>query len=104
MVDLGPGIGHEAGGTRPVVIVSGDIANVAPVLVAVVPATAFNGPARSGVVVPADRSGHPNDLLVAATQVRVLDARRFLGQPIGIVPEDLLAKVTFALKVYLDIL
>lgn len=103
VADLGSSVEHEAGGVRPVVVVSGDVANAVPVLIAVVPATVLTGSGRSGLVVPADRSGHPDDLLVTATQVRVLDASRFPEQAAGAVPDDLLAKITFTLKVYLDI-
>lgn len=103
VIDLGPAVGYEAGGVRPVVVVSNDVANEVPVLVAIVPAvSAAATSSRAGVAVPADRSGHPEDLVVL-TQVRVVDAQRFTGGASGSVPDDLMAKITFALVVLLDI-
>lgn len=102
VIDLGPVVGHEVGGVRPVVVVSNDVNNEVPVFVAVVPATNA-GENRLGLVVPAARSGRPDDIVVLTPHVRVVDARRFPDQPSGAVPSDLLTQITFALKVYLDI-
>ncbi|HEY1191401.1 MAG TPA: type II toxin-antitoxin system PemK/MazF family toxin [Gemmata sp.] len=104
VVDLGPVVGHEAGGVRPVVVVSNDVANLVPVLVAVVPTIRLaDSTTRAGVVVPAGRSGYPDDLVALATHVRVLDASRFPEHPAGSVPVDLMAKIDLTLKVLLDL-
>ena len=102
VVDLGPAVGHEAGGVRPVVVMSNDVSNEAPVLVAAVPAANSDEP-RVGPAVPAARSGYPVDLVIQARQVRVLDAGRFPEGASGAVPADLMDRLTTSLKVFLDI-
>jgi mRNA interferase MazF len=93
VIDLGPGVGHEAHGAQPVVVVTNDVSNETPVMVAVVPALSAPDPPPVGVAVPAARSGHPHDLIVLATQVRVVDARRFAAPASGTVPDDLYSRL-----------
>lgn len=58
LVDLGPPIGRELGGPRPVVVVSSDVFNAAPMLVIVVIGfEAGSLPGSLGTVVSAPLSG-----------------------------------------------
>ena len=104
VADLGPPLGNERGGARPVVVVSDDVSNLYPYMVAVVAGedTATMS-AKSGLLVPAAESGAPMDIVFLTHQLRALDPSRFSDQPCGVVPPHLMVKLAFALKVYLDI-
>jgi mRNA-degrading endonuclease toxin of MazEF toxin-antitoxin module len=94
VVDLGPGVGREASGVCPVVVLSSDVITLAPMLVVVVPAVdASDHRAVVGVVEAGAESGHPSDISVLARQPRALDPGWFPEQPSGRVPEALLKKI-----------
>lgn len=102
-VDLGPAVGSEMGGVCPVVVISNDLANERPLLVAVVPAIAATaGEAKPGLVT-AEQSGYPIDLVVLATQSRALDPSRFPEHPAGFISAERVAKIGFAPRIYLDL-
>ena len=104
LVDLGPDVGREIGGVRPVVIVSNDAVNAIPLLVGVVPVVNLSDPiAVLGVLVTAAESGFPTDISVLATQPRSLDPSRFPEHPSGAVPPVLMEKINFALGVFLGL-
>ena len=104
LVDLGPPIGRELGGPRPVVVVSSDVFNAAPMRgIVVIGFEAGSLPGSLGTVVSAPLSGLATEVVFWPTQVRVLDPQRFPASPAGIVPTDLLAKIVDALKGYLDL-
>ena len=104
VVDLGPGVGYEASGIHPVVVMSNDVILAFPLLVAVVPAVdASDINASVGILVPAADSGYSGDIAVLARQPRVLDASRFPAQPSGVVPDKLLKLVSAKLRGELDL-
>lgn len=104
VVDLGPGVGHEASGVRPVVVVSNDVNNATPLLVLVVPAVSTSDvTAALGIPVPAADSGYTTDIAVLARQPRTLDASRFPDQRAGVVPDGVMKKIDYVLIVELDL-
>lgn len=104
VVDLGPPFGNERGGTRPVVVVTSDLHNQPPYIVAVVLGEdAATLSAKAGVLVPASESGAPIDIVFFTNQIRTLDPSRFPPQPVGVVPQALLDKLMGVIKAFLDI-
>lgn len=104
VVDLGPGVGREASGVCPVVIVSNDVSNSVPLFVSVVPAVDASAIiARLGILVPASGSGYPADIAVLATQPRTIDPSRFTAGPVGAVPVALMDRISYSLRGYLDL-
>ena len=71
VVDLGPPLGNERGGTRPVVVVSDDVSNLYPYMVAVVAGEdAATMSAKAGLLVSAAESGTPADIVFFTHQLR----------------------------------
>lgn len=104
VVDLGPGVGREASGVCPVVIVSSDVYLSGPLFVVVVPTVGTaDANAVVGVRVTAAESGYPNDLAVLARQPRMLDPSRFPEHPSGAVPTHALTAIDDKLKLELDL-
>lgn len=104
VVDLGPGIGYEASGVRPVVIVSNDVNNVSPLIVLVVPAVPVSDfLAPTGIRAAAADTGYSEDLAVLSRQPRALDASRFSGPPLGTIPAAVMALVDVKLAVEFDL-
>ena len=104
LVDLGPGVGYEASGIRPVVVVSNDVNNLSPLVVLVVPAVPTSDTlATIGIRVPAVDSGYAEDIAVIERHPRALDASRFPNQPSGGIPDSVMAKIEWALVVELDL-
>jgi mRNA interferase MazF len=104
VVDLGPGVGREASGVRPVVVVSNDVYLVGPLFVTIVPAVEVSDlSAVLGITVTASESGFAADLSVLAKQPRVLDPSRFPEQPAGIVPDNLMKQIGSKLADALDL-
>jgi mRNA interferase MazF len=103
-VDLGPANGRELGGVRPVVVVSGDVFNDAPYMVAVVvgdldPKT----PEQAGIAVAPEVSGLPGRVVFLTSQLRTLDPSRFPEHATGTVPADLMKTVSVRLRAFLDL-
>jgi mRNA interferase MazF len=106
LVDLGPGVGREPAGRRPVVVVSTDILNAMPWVVAVVPgedAARVPPMQQFGVVVPAAESGLSGDAVFPCFHARGLDPGRFTAGPVGRVPPHRLTEVENALRAVLDL-
>jgi mRNA interferase MazF len=104
LVDLGPGVGREASGLHPVVVMSDDVYLTNPLAVVVVPAVdAANINAAVGVLVTAAESGLSSDISVLARQPRTLDPSRFPEHPAGIVPDKPLQLIADKLKGELDL-
>jgi mRNA interferase MazF len=93
-VDLNTVRGHEQAGRRLVVVVSTNLLNSKPLVVAVVPGTKLARspiPFPSNVLVPAGIAGLPQDTIFLTFQVRTLDHSRFTDPPCGVLdPNDLL--------------
>ncbi len=104
LVDLGVGAGREVSGLRPVVVVSNDVSNVHPVLVIVVPTIEVSDVRIAlGFLLPSAESGCATDLVVISRHPRALDPGRFPSAPCGVVPPDLLDKISSILKGELDL-
>ena len=104
LVDMGPSLGREPSGVRPVVIVSNDVANFLPWLVNVLPAVdATDINAKLGILVPSAESGYSADIAVLAGQPCTLDPSRFTADPVGMIPTELMQKIGYALQVQLDL-
>jgi mRNA interferase MazF len=99
-VDLDPVVGREQGGRRPVLIVSIDVINSAPLVVTVVPGT--NGAnVRNdyphSVRVPASETGLSAETVFLCFQARALDHSRFQDPPAGRMPPAWLRRIERAL-------
>ena len=104
VVDLGPGVGREVSGVSPVVVVSNDVNNSAPLFITVLPAVdVADIRATLGLLVTSADCGHPTDIAILSQQPRTLDASRFTHPPTGTVPLAIMALLGYALKVHLDI-
>jgi len=111
-VELGPAIGREQAGRRPVVVVSDDELNrLDLVLTVVVGTTAPHGSRRysTNVSVPADESGLPRDTTFLCFQVRSLDRSRFIDpkwnavRRMGRLPPRRMAQIDAALRLSLSL-
>ena len=102
--DLGPPLGSEQGGRRPVLVVSREVVNRTSPVVIVVPFTTYRGQKLypSDVLVRAAESGLPEDSVAVALQIRVLSRLR-LGSALGRLPERTMAAVEEALLQVLDL-
>jgi mRNA interferase MazF len=88
-VDLSPVVGREQAGRRPVLVLSIDAINQAPLVVTVVPGTDganIRRDFRTNVRVAAAESGLPMETVFLCFQVRALDHSRFPAQPAGHLP------------------
>jgi mRNA interferase MazF len=104
VVDLGPGVGREASGVRPVVVLSFTFPQYLPLTVVIVPTVdAADVTAVIGVPLASSESGLPNDVAVLAKQPRTLDPSRFPEQPCGRVPDDVMTRIDKALRLELDL-
>ena len=99
---LDPTRGSEIRKTRPVVIVSNDIANRASSLVTVVPLSSnVSRVFPFEVAINAVQSGLPKDSKAMAQQVRTLDKARLAKKKSGGLPKLQLAALDDALRLHL---
>ncbi len=85
-VNLNPVQGREQAGQRPVLVVSVDAINNAPLVVTVVVGTRGDRVPLdypTNVRVTADESGLPMETVFLCFQIRSLDPRRFSPKPAG---------------------
>jgi len=85
-VELGPAVGHEQAGRRPVVVVSCDLINGQPLVATVVPGTDARrviSDYRSTVRVTAAESGLPKDTVFLCFHLRSIDHSRFVDPARG---------------------
>ena len=85
-VDLDPTVGREQGGRRPVLVLSIDAINRAPLVVTIVPGTDGANIPRdypTNVRISAVESGLPSETVFLCFQVRALDHSRFSNQSAG---------------------
>ncbi len=100
-VDLDPTIGREQFGRRPVLVVSTDSINLAPLVVTVVPGTDaanVHRKRRDSVLVTAKESGLPIDTVFLCIQIRALDHSRFPRQSIGRLNSTRMGDIDEAMK------
>ncbi len=101
---LDPVQGSETRKTRPVVVVSNDVANRAAAVVTVVPLTSSLARVFSfEVLLPAARTGLAKDSKAMAQQVRTLDKTRLAVRRAGVVPADALKQLDAALRLHLGL-
>jgi mRNA interferase MazF len=85
-VDLSPVVGREQAGRRPVLVLSIDAINRAPLVVTVIPGTDGANIPRdypTNVRIPPAESGLPMETVFLCFQMRALDPSRFPAQPSG---------------------
>jgi mRNA interferase MazF len=100
-VNLDPVIGREQQGRRPVVVVSVDEINAAPLVVIVVPGTdgaKVRKDYRNSVRIPAADTGLPGETVFLCFQIRALDKSRFPDTPVGVLSDDWMEEITEALR------
>lgn len=100
-VDLSPVIGREQAGRRPVLVLSIDAINRAPLVVTIVPGTDGANVPRdypTTVRIPASVSGLNLETVFLCFQVRALDPSRFPSQPAGRLPPANLQDVEDAVR------
>ena len=99
---LDPTRGAEIRKTRPVVIVSNDVANRASSLVTVVPLSSnVSRVFPFEVAVSTAQSGLPKDSKAMAQQVRTIDKARLANTKSGVLPATQLAALDVALRLHL---
>lgn len=101
---LDPVVGSEQGGIRPVLVIQNDVGNRYSPTVIVLAITGQQNKAHlpTHVAVPAGDCGLLKDSVVLAEQIRTLDKRR-LKEKIGSLSPEVMAQVSRALKVSLDV-
>lgn len=106
-IDLDPSRGREQRKIRPAVVVSNDAAVQAVIrrgdgLLTVIPLTSNVSQVLSfQVLLPAARTGLPEDSKAQVEQLRSVDFSRLAGEPAGRVPPDLMRAVDEALHRHL---
>ena len=108
LVDLDPARDAEANKRRPAVIVSNDRANTTAArlgrgVVTIVPVTSNLARVYPfQVALPAEETGLRVDSKAQAEQVRSVSVER-IGQPLGLVPTQLMEKLDDALRLHLQL-
>jgi mRNA interferase MazF len=108
LVDLDPARGSEVSKLRPAIVVSNDRANAATArtgrgVVTVVPVTSnVSRVFPFQVLIPRVGSGLRADSKAQAEQVRSVSVDR-LGNPLGHVPADVMARLDEALRLHLGL-
>ena len=102
--NLDPVVGSEQGGLRPVLVIQNNVGNRYSPTVIVLAVTGQQNKAHlpTHVAVPAGDCGLLKDSVVLAEQIRTLDKRR-LREKIGAVSPEVMARVTKALRISLDV-
>lgn len=98
-VELGPTIGREQAGRRPVVVVSNDTINAKPLVVMVVPGTRATKapPSPSNVFVAKGEANLPQDTMFLTFQAKSIDPNRLRTPPVGSLAAATMEKVSKAL-------
>jgi mRNA interferase MazF len=105
-VNLNPVKGREQAGLRPVLVLSSNTINRAPLVVTVIVGTKAANVLRdnpTNVRVPADESGLPMETVFLGFQIRSLDPSRFPDQPAGRLSDKYLAEVEQAVRKCLEL-
>ena len=103
---LDPVIGSEQGKTRPVLVISEDLANNALRVVNVLPITSRKPGRRiygNEALLPAGEGGLPNESIVLAYQIRTLDKQRLTTRFGQIRSLQIQAEITEALALQLGL-
>jgi mRNA interferase MazF len=105
-VNLGPTVGREQGGRRPVVVVSTDALNFRPLVISVIPGTRREKapmPYPWNVLVAAGEGNLERDTVFLTFQMRALDASRFKEPLLGVLSSSAMAKIERGLAYTLSI-
>ncbi len=108
IVRLDPAVGTESARSRPAVIVSNDGANTIAALlgqgvVTVVPVTSNIEVIHPfQVMLDTASTGLKIDSKAQAEQIRSIDVKR-VGDPVGMVPHDLMAQIEEAMRLHLQL-
>ncbi len=100
-VNLNPVKGREQAGQRPVLVISIDQINKLPLVVTVAVGTKCANLQRdylTNVRVPVEESGLPLETVFLCFQLRSLDAKRFTGEPAGVISESKIQEVEKAIR------
>jgi len=102
---LDPIVGSEQGGRRPVLVLQNDAVSSFTTTVIAIPLTTNlrRSQLPSAVFVPSAGTGLQSDSVALCHQARVLDKSRLHGR-IGMLPDDLLRQVEYAVLFTLGIL
>jgi mRNA interferase MazF len=101
---LNPTVGSEIQKTRPVLIVSNNIANKYSQLVAIVPITSqVKKVYNFEVFLDKDTSGLNKDSKVACHQIRTISKLRISGNKVGMLDDKLMNQVEYSLSLHLGI-
>ena len=103
MAELGPVIGSEQGGRRPVIIMQNDKGNLHAPTVIAVPLTGSSRkpPLPTHALLPQGEGGLWRDSIALCEQVRTLEKTR-LSRRIGAVSPEAMARIEQALRVSLS--
>jgi mRNA interferase MazF len=103
--DLGPIVGSAPGTMRPVIVVQSDKYNRSRLATAVVVGVTSNtqlSELPGNVFLPASASGLKRDSTINVSQISTVDLAA-LSEPVGAVPEYLMAEVSAGLRRILDL-
>ena len=101
--DLGPVIGSEQDGIRPVLVIQNDIGNkYSPTVIVVAITTKIKHKLPTHIPVKKGRGGLSKDSVILIEQIRTLDKSR-LKEKIGTIDRETLDKVKDALKLSFSI-
>ena len=110
--DLGPVIGREQDGRRPVLVVSSDEINALPLVITVIPGThgsRLPTDYSTNVRVSAAESGLPQETVFLCYQIRSLDPRRIISirhgrpSPVGRLSASKLGAIEDAVRLSLNL-
>lgn len=98
--DLSPVVGSEQGGIRPVLIIQNNVGNkYSPTVIAAAITSKINkSKMPTHIEIDAREYGLAKDSVILLEQIRTIDKRR-LKEKIGIIDNELMAKVNDALNV-----
>ncbi len=98
--DLSPVVGSEQGGIRPVLIIQNNVGNkYSPTVIAAAITSKINkSKMPTHIEIDAREYGLAKDSVILLEQIRTIDKRR-LKEKIGIIDDELMAKVNDALNV-----
>lgn len=100
---LGPVVGSEQDGIRPVLIVQNDIGNkYSPTIIALAITSRIKNELPTHIKIDGEKYGLEKDSIILAEQIRTLDKSR-LREKIGCLDSETMLKVKEALKISFSI-
>ncbi len=105
-INLNPVLGREQAGKRPVLILSINEINNAPLVVTVIVGTKGSNITRNyptNVRISPEESGLLMETVFMCFQIRCLDKQRFSTEPIGKLSEQKMQEIEVAIRYYLGL-